>query len=432
MRHTWPMINKRRWILGISGIIAAGLLLACGGGSGASTSSGDGTGTVQFSVNWNRETTPFERRGPEDCVDITTVTADVYNSSTGQLLRSGGPWVCSDHQGTIEQVPAGGSGFAVIYGRDGTGGARYRGHSENVEIVAGRATSVGVIEAFYFVPNLVAPLDWATIRETSVDLNWEPVLNAAGYALVVSTTADLSNPVVDITVSGNGNTTYTISNLVAGNTYFWQVRAIDPQGAESGYDAIWRFNCPTQDNTPPSAQITSPVDGAIFTEGDTVIFNGSGTDAEDGVLAGSALTWASDIDGALGSGNVVQSDQLSLGPHIITLTAADSQGAAGATFIEITIAASSSQGIAGIWIFTADQPWAEGDSGCQPGASATGICRISETGNQFTLEFLTAGSAAPPLPAATAARLTGTAMWGPIPGLWTMKTVSSPTLSISA
>lgn len=44
------------------------------------------------------------------------------------------------------------------------------------------------------------------------------------------------------------------------------------------------------DNTPPVATILSPPSG-LFTVGDTVVFRGRGTDAEQGTLPGSALRW---------------------------------------------------------------------------------------------------------------------------------------------
>ncbi|MBT3958556.1 MAG: hypothetical protein HN645_01025 [Gemmatimonadales bacterium] len=61
--------------------------------------------------------------------------------------------------------------------------------------------------------------------------------------------------------------------------------------------------------------------------GATVDLEGMGSDPEDGSLTGSALTWSSDIDGALGSGASVSTTSLSGGMHVITLTATDSHGA---------------------------------------------------------------------------------------------------------
>ena len=48
-------------------------------------------------------------------------------------------------------------------------------------------------------------------------------------------------------------------------------------------------------NTPPTAAIAQPAAGALYSGGDTIAFSGSGTDAEDGDLSGSAFTWRVDF-----------------------------------------------------------------------------------------------------------------------------------------
>jgi hypothetical protein len=48
-------------------------------------------------------------------------------------------------------------------------------------------------------------------------------------------------------------------------------------------------------NTPPTALITSPAEGSTFKAGDVLTFAGSATDAEDGTLGASSLTWWADL-----------------------------------------------------------------------------------------------------------------------------------------
>lgn len=94
---------------------------------------------------------------------------------------------------------------------------------------------------------------------------------------------------------------------------------------------------PTEpENTPPTASIVSPADGDAFDEGSSVTFQGSATDTEDGTLTGSSLVWTSDLDGQLGTGETVETSSLSAGDHTISLTATDSDGAAGQASISIT------------------------------------------------------------------------------------------------
>jgi len=82
---------------------------------------------------------------------------------------------------------------------------------------------------------------------------------------------------------------------------------------------------PTPDEL-PDVQITSPVDGSIFSEGESIDFVGLGVDSEDGILSDSSLVWRSDIDGNIGTGNAFRNSSFSIGVHEIELSGADSQG----------------------------------------------------------------------------------------------------------
>jgi hypothetical protein len=59
-------------------------------------------------------------------------------------------------------------------------------------------------------------------------------------------------------------------------------------------------------------------------------------DMEDGSLGDSALSWVSSIDGALGTGQLLEVS-LSPGIHTITLTATDSGGLTSTASIQITV-----------------------------------------------------------------------------------------------
>jgi hypothetical protein len=89
----------------------------------------------------------------------------------------------------------------------------------------------------------------------------------------------------------------------------------------------------------PEVFILLPADSSKFFLNRTVIFRGLGYDAEDGSLAESAFSWASDIDGKLADGDYISKDTLSPGKHIITLTAVDSDGNFATTSITIFVLA---------------------------------------------------------------------------------------------
>ena len=90
----------------------------------------------------------------------------------------------------------------------------------------------------------------------------------------------------------------------------------------------------------PEVWIESPVAGAVFAEEQGFVLDASGYDIEDGLLAGSALSWSSSIDGSLGTGKfvVLSAADLTLGSHTITLTATDSDEMTAAASVVITIA----------------------------------------------------------------------------------------------
>jgi len=92
----------------------------------------------------------------------------------------------------------------------------------------------------------------------------------------------------------------------------------------------------TVDNKPPEAAIISPPNGAVFTTGPKVVLEGAGMDLENASLGDGALSWESNIDGALGAGQLLEVN-LSPGVHTITLTAIDSAGLSAVASIQITV-----------------------------------------------------------------------------------------------
>jgi hypothetical protein len=96
-------------------------------------------------------------------------------------------------------------------------------------------------------------------------------------------------------------------------------------------------------NTTPVVDITSPADGSLFQEGDSIAFSGTATDAEDGDLT-PGLVWTSDLDGQIGTGGSFSS-VLSPGNHTITASVTDSGGLQGTESIAVTVEAPSGGGI---------------------------------------------------------------------------------------
>ncbi len=89
-------------------------------------------------------------------------------------------------------------------------------------------------------------------------------------------------------------------------------------------------------NAAPTVSITAPADGAGFNVGDSVSFAGSANDAEDGDLT-AGIAWASDLDGAIGTGGSFSTAALSAGTHVITASVTDAGGLQGSDAITITV-----------------------------------------------------------------------------------------------
>ena len=89
-------------------------------------------------------------------------------------------------------------------------------------------------------------------------------------------------------------------------------------------------------NGRPVVTILSPANGATFSDSGVAInFWASAADAEDGDLS-AAISWTSDIDGPLGTGETIQT-ALSSGTHTITASVADSSAATSTDTVTITV-----------------------------------------------------------------------------------------------
>ncbi len=111
----------------------------------------------------------------------------------------------------------------------------------------------------------------------------------------------------------------------------------DSEGATDSDTITITVNVPGND--PPVASILAPVTGSTFVGGDTITFEGEADDPEDGALTGASLEWSSDLEGPLGSGELLDVTTLAAGSHAITLTATDSGGALGTDGISLTVLA---------------------------------------------------------------------------------------------
>jgi hypothetical protein len=89
-------------------------------------------------------------------------------------------------------------------------------------------------------------------------------------------------------------------------------------------------------NATPVVAITTPANGSAHEPGANVSFTATATDAEEGDLA-AVIAWASDRDGALGTGASISTTTLSTGTHVITASATDAGGRTGSAQITVSV-----------------------------------------------------------------------------------------------
>jgi hypothetical protein len=87
----------------------------------------------------------------------------------------------------------------------------------------------------------------------------------------------------------------------------------------------------------PLVWLMTPRDGLRLSPDDSLFMQGAAFDAEDGPLAGKRLAWSSDLDGPLGAGESLAVQSLSAGRHLLTLSAADSDGMTGFATAEVYV-----------------------------------------------------------------------------------------------
>ncbi len=162
------------------------------------------------------------------------------------------------------------------------------------------------------------------------------------YSLLVSRDNGATWMGVKSSITGNSYP-LDFSSLPGGNSSL--VKVVVSDGFRSAEDVS--DNPFSVANKPPTAAIVSPPTGMSFPANTKVTLQADGADLEDGSLGDAAFTWVSNRDGALGSGQVLETN-LSTGAHTITLTTRDSGALTStATIICNAVSTASSATVSG-------------------------------------------------------------------------------------
>ncbi|MBY5164117.1 DUF1194 domain-containing protein [Salsipaludibacter albus] len=206
-------------------------------------------------------------------------------------------------------------------------------------VLDGDGQQVGSVAASPNAPTvaITAPATGDTFAGDTVAVAWEasdpngdPLAHTVQYS--VDDGATWTTVAVDL-----AETTLDLPRAELAGSSRARVRVVTSDGTRASFADSGTFSVATN---APGVSIRSPFDGQAFSGVQSVFLRAVATDAEDGPLDGSAVTWSSDRDGVLGSGEevVVLASDLTEGRHVVTATATDSSGAASSATVTIDIA----------------------------------------------------------------------------------------------
>lgn len=127
---------------------------------------------------------------------------------------------------------------------------------------------------------VAATITTGAFKTRGETLSWNPSSESdiAGYRVFYGETN--TAPVV---IDAGKTTSRTFTNLVAGRTYFFFVKAYNTAGLESNPSLTLNYTKPASSNQPPTVQITSPANGASFAAPATFSINANATDTNGSV-----------------------------------------------------------------------------------------------------------------------------------------------------
>ncbi len=114
-------------------------------------------------------------------------------------------------------------------------------------------------------PTLIFPAQGAVVLSGDINCNWEGPGEDLAYHLTVATNSQLDTPWIDRFLPPN-TTSFLLSDLVIGQTYYWQVTTLDAEGRPGPPSEKFNF-------TPGEAvmQLIEPLNGTVFSKEDVTL-----------------------------------------------------------------------------------------------------------------------------------------------------------------
>ena len=200
--------------------------------------------------------------------------------------------------------------------------------------------AVSAVSAAAPAVSVIAPVAGQMFSGASVSVSW------------TASDADGDDLVYHVHYSSDGGATYSTvgaglksttlalprEQLAGSGRAVFRVVASDGTRSTTAQSAVF-----TVAENPPDVIVHSPDDGRILGGPGTVVLDATGIDAEDGVLADTALVWTSDLDGQIAATAAarIPTDTLSEGTHVLTVTATDSSAMTASASVTVTVRATN-------------------------------------------------------------------------------------------
>jgi outer membrane protein OmpA-like peptidoglycan-associated protein len=141
-----------------------------------------------------------------------------------------------------------------------------------------------VVPAPPLPPELVTPANGATGVATNPTLIWNASSGATSYRLQASTDPTFASTTAD--QSGITTTSYSLSGLATGTTYYWHVIAAN-SGGTSAYSTTWSFT--TTAPPPPAVPVVPKEAPVVIEKGKAFILEGVNFEFDSATLTDEAV-----------------------------------------------------------------------------------------------------------------------------------------------
>ncbi len=260
--------------------------------------------------------------------NISSIEVEIFDPETG--LINDGPWPCNDQQGTVIGLNAGTYDTITINFMSPDNVVALNVVKTDVTVTA-RQTAILTVEPGDFING-------------AVSIQWNIDCPESGISTIEAEIYDSADTLV--TTGGPWDCTDVLGTIgqiseIIGGKMILIFKDADSntlcRSELSGLDIMLGQTTIIGPFILIPPEISSPVDVVRFYEGDTVDFIGAAFDYQGNPLTGTDLSWSSNLDGPIGTGESFSTTTLSIGTHTITLTAADSVLGDISTFIYLNI-----------------------------------------------------------------------------------------------